>query len=175
MHTWDLFLAPRQKFVGDKGFFTVPLWKGSSGCYWSVHSYFFSAGVTFLSKHVTHSDRSAAYLEPLLRLTVSMDLFDGYRKPQTWPDGPYDGAIPSLLPRTNVLALNTQYDGRRFVTPAPASRVGVPGRRPAISPHTHKHPPKPPQPLPTLLKPTATLSPPQHHRRVTGKVKTCEY
>ena len=41
MHTWDLFLAPRQKFVGDKGFFTVPLWKGSSGCYWSVHSYFF--------------------------------------------------------------------------------------------------------------------------------------
>ena len=131
------------------------------------------AGVTFLSDHVTHSDSLPAYLEPLLRLTVSMDLFDGYRKPQTWPDGPYDGAIPSPLPRTNVLALNTQYDGRRFVTPAPASRVGVPGRRPAISPHTHKHPPKPPQPLPTLLKPTA--SPPQHHRRVTGKVKTCGY
>ena len=133
------------------------------------------AGVTFLSDHVTHSDSLPAYLEPLLRLTVSMDLFDAYRKPQTWPDGPYDGAIPSPLPRTNVLALNTQYDGRRFVTPAPASRVGVPGRRPAISPHTHKHPPKPPQPLPTLLKPTATLSPPQHHRRVTGKVKTCGY
>ena len=45
------------------------------------------------------NDVIPAYLEPVLRLTVWMDLGDGYRKPQTWPDGPYDGAIPSLLPR----------------------------------------------------------------------------
>ena len=96
---------------------------------------------------------------------MRMDLGDGYRKPQTWPDGPYDGAIPSLLPPTNVLALNTQYDGRRFVTPPAGWAAGHLSSHPTNNP---LHPSQDPNPKP----PKVPLHPPPSISQATPKKPT---